>query len=334
MEFEYTLEDFEGIDSSLLKKEGTESPAPVTNLETPELPITEMTEAGSSPDNDEALLNYWLEKGLIMINPDEDEINSIDEALEIDARRRSELIEIQMRDYLVQSFPEDFKIIADAVINQGVGDVKTLLNLFKEDDIQTPQEVNEKTARAIVEKHYKEKLNYDEDLLDVTIETLITKNKLVDTAKQIEKVELAAKEEKRRVEVEKEVQRQIEAKKQIEAQNQRYLQTINQEIESRSWSPNIKKEVQQEYLAGTTVEKIKDLLQDPYTAPDIAMLIHQLYEKDKNGKIRLNLNSVKNLVSSQMTQELKQEQKKKAFNFRFGSLKKANDEFDLSEWEK
>jgi len=333
MELEYKLEDFEEIDPSVFNKEKDNNPENIDNT-----PIEETVNKPYQPQGDfsreEELLNYWLENDLLMINPEEDEITSVEQALEIDARRRSEVLENQIKDYLVESFPEDFKILAQAVINEGITDVKSIINLYKDFVQEEPAEMDESRAKQTVERHYKDKLSYDQDLLDITVETLIAKNKLIDTAKQIEKVEYSAQTERKKIELEKEVQRQTELKKQAEQQNQLYINNINQEIESRSWNKNIKKEVQNDYLSGRTIEKIKDLLQDPSTAPDIAMLVHRLYQKDQGGKINLNMEAIKELVSSQTVKELKDEQKRKAYNFRFGSLRKPSaDEIDMSDYE-
>ena len=332
MEFEYSLEDFDEIDLSVAEPNKTTPPAPI---EEPDDTGSKVIDNNSEPTNEEALLNYWLEKGLIMVNPEEDEIDSIETALEIDNKRRTELLENQVKDYIVSSFPEDFKILAQAVLNEGITDIKTIISLYQDSvKEEVSQELDDNRAKMIVEKHYKDKLGYDQDLLDLTVETLITKNKLVDTAKQIEKVENSVREERRKIEMEKEIQRQADMRRQAEEQNQRYIDNINQQIESRSWNKNIKKEVQEDYLSGKTIEKIKDLLQNPQTAPDIAMLIHRLYQKDQGGNINLNLGAIKEIVSSDTLKELKNEQKKKAYNFRFGSLRKmADDADDMSEWE-
>lgn len=324
-ELDFDLEQFNKEEIKDKKIEEKEEEA----IEKEEIIEKEVEDLDTSED--ERLVNLWVDKKYLMINPEEDEISSLDEALELDAKRRTEYIATKVKEDLIENFPEEFKILADAVLNHKVTDVKKLLT-FYDSDIKE-EEMNEKSAKSILAEHYKE-IGYDQEEIDYHVESLSEKGKLISAASKIQERNLEAEKKIRQAEIQANIEKEKAIKKEEEQRNQMIFEALQEEFNNKPWETDTKKKLYNEYMTGITIDKAQALLQDPKTAADFAMLIAKIYQQDDKGRVSININPfIKQIKTEKNTEIKKSLEQEKSTRIRFNTTKKQNDEFNLSDYE-
>lgn len=281
------------------------------------------TDVDTSEDNlsnEEKLVNYWIEKEYLMINPEEDKIESMEDALRIDAERRTDFI----KDKLIEQFPEDFRILADGVINHGVKDIRKILELMAGQTSNENTAVTEEKAIETLKAHYTD-LGYDADEIDMDVASLKSKNKLIPAAERLIARQNEVENKAKQLEMQQEVERQKIAEADNLRQYQEHQNLIANEFKQKTWKDGTKRQIAEEYFKGVTVEKVKHLLTNPTTAADFAMLVSRMFKTDNKGTISLNMDSLVDLASAREAKNIKNKMQQKAFGspVRFGNVKRA-----------
>ena len=272
--------------------------------------------------NEEKLVNYWIEKEYLMINPEEDKIESMEDALRIDAERRTDFI----KDKLIEQFPEDFRILADGVINHGVKDIRKILELMAGNTAnESSAAVTEEKAIETLKAHYTD-LGYDADEIDMDVASLKSKNKLIPAAERLIARQNEVENKQKQLEMQQEVERQKIAEAENVRQYQEHQNLIANEFKQKTWKDDAKRQIAEEYFKGVTVEKVKHLLTNPTTAADFAMLVSRMFRTDDKGTISLNMDSLVDLASAKEAKNIKNKMQQKAFGspVRFGNVKRAS----------
>jgi len=282
--------------------------------------------------DDEKLINMWVDKEYLMINPEEDQIESIDDAFKLDAQRRTDFI----KEKLIESFPEDFRILAEGVINHGVTDVKKILEMMSAGNSNTERELDDAYAAEIVKKHYQD-VGWDEEDIEMDIRDRKEKNKLIGVAQRILDKQNEVENRQRKIEIEQEVARQkIEEEANRKKQEEHQALLINQ-FKQKAWREDTKKQIAEEYFKGATVQKAQHLLTSPDTAADFAMIVSRIFKTDPQGRISLDMNSLVDLVKTKEIKNIKNDLNQKAFSnkIRFTNVQRQPqaDDIDTSEYE-
>ncbi len=166
---------------------------------------------------------------------------------------------------------------------------------------------------------------WDEEDLEMDLETLKSKNKLIPAAEKIVAKQNEVKQRERQIEIEKEVERQKQEKEEYENNMRQQAQLIQSQFESKSWDKKIKTEIANEYFTGITINKINSLLVNPETAADMAMVVSRIFKSDAKGNVSLNLDSFTDLVKGKEGNRIKKEWTEKSNKVRFGTAKKSQD---------
>lgn len=282
--------------------------------------------------DDERLINMWVEKEYLLINPEEDEIGSIEDAFKIDAKRRTDFI----REKLIDSFPDEFKMLAEGVINHGITDIKKILELMEHKDPNAQRELDDDYAAEIVKKHYSD-IGWDEEDIEMDIKDRKAKNKLIGMAQRVLERQNEIEDKTRKIQMEREIERQkLEEETNRKKQQDHQDQLVNQ-FKQKAWREDTKKQIAEEYFKGTTIEKTKHLLHSPETAADFAMIVSRIFKTDPQGNVSLDMNSLVDLVKTKEVKKIKNELSQKAFSnkIRFGNAQRQSqsEDIDMSEYD-
>jgi len=314
--FDFNEEMFE-IDNNIQEQE-QEIPAEQENKAEDTLP--------EQLSHEEELVNLWLENNLLMIDPDQDEISSLEDVLKLDAERRTEYV----KNAIIDRFPDKFKMLANAVINDGIEDIDSILSLMntnnKENVAISPEDA--------IRNHWKE-LGLDDDIIDMDIETLRENNKLEFAAQKLIEREQKQQERERELIIKNEIEKQKIQREQEERQRLEHANYISNQIDTKPWNSEVKRIVKEEYFTGQTFEKIRQLATNPDTAAELAMLISRIYEQDKD-RVKLNMSSLVDIVKGQEGKKLKEawgDKTLKGGKIRFGQVRKPEENSYLDDYE-
>ncbi len=329
---DFEISDFELDYDPFVPQDNTEEP--VDNnpeediIDTP----TEDIQEPNLPENfEENWVQYGIDNQYLMIG-DEDipNISSIEDAFKIDAARRTELIQKA----LVDSFPDDFKVIAHAVLEKGINNPRQLLEILANNSGQeAEQEFNEAMAHEVIKTHHAA-LGYEDIEIDMVVEELKSRDKLMSVAQKIYDREQEANKKLKSVELEKEIARQAAEREEQERVQRENARILNEQFEEKSWRKDTKEKIKKEYLYGTTFKKIEQLALNPTTAPEFAMLVSRIFEQDSKGNIRLNMSSLTDLAASKEAKKIKESWSntiKTNTRVKFGGPSKANVNNTLTE---
>lgn len=279
---------------------------------------------------EEELVNYWIENEYVMVDPEKDEIKSMEDVLRIDAQRRTDYI----KNTIIESMPDKFRLLADAVINKGISDIEPILQMMK-GETKSNDELNDSRATEIVTEYFKD-LGYDDDDIEMDLVSLKDKNKLLQTAQRIVAKNNQIEDSKRQIEVEQEIKRQTEQQEKIRLAEQQRYNTISTEFANKDWKKEVKQQIAEEYFEGKTFQKVRLLAENPQTAADFAMLVSRIFTIDKDNKIGIDMTSLTDLVKAKEAGKIKENWNSKLSNsktVRFGNMQKATPkEDDLSNW--
>lgn len=339
---DYDYEFDEELDSLKIDQEEVQKPEeevkeeivqeePKQKPEEDQEPIETKEEEESEVSVEELLFKAGVEEGYLLLD-DDYEYSSLEEALAEDAKNRTELI----KQRLVESFPEEFRFFANAVINQGVTDVKTILEAMNSDttEVVSEDKLSDDQARTILEKFYK-KQEMDDDDIETIIDNLEVKDKLKKSAVTVLRKEAEVKQKEREEKIKNEVLKQQQEQEQRRLEAQKRAQEMQDLIASREQSSKVKQTVQNELFSGQTIEKVKQIFNQPDTAIDFSALVSRLFTVTKDNKVSLNMEALSEFAKKESGEAIKKTWKEKALGSKIKDLRvtKKSDRDELDDQE-